>query len=190
MAQDRLAEANAALVPAIRRGADAGGGAPKRRVDAASQNGSAADPCLDTPVSGATGAGGYTKRGMLVAGLALAAAPTFAGINSHAAKKSPDVELLALCARLRDMQAEWQRLYDATSDEDELTTPADFAWQNYSDHVWPLVHSNSFTVPAGVVDYPAQLLTLRATTPEGIQAKATAIDRDRRGSDLLRRTRR
>jgi hypothetical protein len=73
------------------------------------------------------------------------------------------------------MQAEWQRLYDATSGEDELTTAADFAWQDYSDHVWPLVHSNSFTAPAGGVDYPAQLLTLRATTPEGIQTKAAAI---------------
>ena len=44
-----------------------------------------------------------------------------------------DADLFALCAQLEDMRAEWQRLYDATSDADELTTPADHAWQAYSD---------------------------------------------------------
>ena len=116
-----------------------------------------------------------TRRAILGAGLSLAATSASAGVNLHRAKKSPDADLLTLCATLEKMRAEWQRLYDATSEEDELTTPADFAWRNYSDHVWPLVHSNSFTAPAGVVDYPAKLLTLRATTPEGIQAKAAAI---------------
>jgi hypothetical protein len=73
------------------------------------------------------------------------------------------------------MQAEWQRLYDATSDEEELTTPADFAWREYSDVVWPLVHSKSCSVPLDVEDVPAQLLKLRATTREGLRAKAAAI---------------
>jgi hypothetical protein len=93
------------------------------------------------------------------------AAKTIEG--AHVAPPSPDAELLAVCARLHQMQAEWQRLYDATSDAAELTTPADYAWQAYSDHVWP----------GGVVAdaLPAQLTTLRATTWAGLQAKAAAI---------------
>jgi hypothetical protein len=89
MAQDRLAEANAAFALPVRRDADAGGSAPKRRVDAASRKCVAANPCLDTPAYGLAGAGRYTKRGMLAVGLSLAVAPAFTGINSHAAKKSP-----------------------------------------------------------------------------------------------------
>ena len=56
-------------------------------------------------------------------------------ITSHGANKHPDAALFALCAQMEQMQVEWQRLYDATSDEDDLTTPADFAWQAYSDTV-------------------------------------------------------
>ena len=94
-----------------------------------------------------------------------------ASTNRHRAYKHSDAALLALCAQLEEMQTEWQRLYDATSDEDEITTAADRAWQDYSDHVWPLVHSNS----AGAFDLPAKLLAMPATTPEGVRAKAAAV---------------
>ena len=50
-----------------------------------------------------------------------------------------DAEVLDLCTRLRAMQAEWQRLYDATSEEAGPTTPADHAWSEYSNMVWPAV---------------------------------------------------
>jgi hypothetical protein len=90
----------------------------------------------------------------------------------------PDTELLALCAQLEEMRDEWQRLYDATSDEDAITTPADRAWQEYSNHVWPLVYGNSFTAPPGVVDVPARLLTLRATPPRGPTRQGRGDPRD------------
>ena len=85
----------------------------------------------------------------------------------------PDAVLLALCAQLEEMQTEWQRLYDATSDEDELTTAADHAWQAYSDDVWP----RTALQPKGssTWDAPALLLTHAATTLKGLQAKAAAI---------------
>ena len=84
-----------------------------------------------------------------------------------------DAALLALCAQLEDMRAEWQRLYDATSDADELTTPADHAWRAYSDDVWPhtALQPKGSTAP----DVPALLLTHPATTLEGLQAKSAAI---------------
>ena len=84
----------------------------------------------------------------------------------------PDAELLAVCLRLSRMQAEWQRLYDLTSEEEKLTTPADFAWQAYSDDIWP---RGSFCRDNLTPDVPALLLTHPATTPEGVRAKAAAI---------------
>ena len=107
---------------------------------------------------------------------ALLAAPLGALVGANGAPSlapHPDAALLALCARLTDMQAEWQRLYDATSDEPELTTPADYAWQAYSDDVWPrtaLQRRDSATP-----DVPGLLLTHSATTLEGLQAKAAAL---------------
>lgn len=70
------------------------------------------------------------------------------------------------------MQAEWRRLYDLTSEEPELKTPADFAWQAYSDDTWPRVASFNDN-PA--LDVPAELLRLYATTPDGLRAKAAAV---------------
>ncbi|MGI4797620.1 MAG: hypothetical protein ACRYG8_26960 [Janthinobacterium lividum] len=89
----------------------------------------------------------------------------------------PDAELLALCHRLQDMQAEWQRLYDATSDEPRLTTTADHAWDDYTNHVWPGIRiaSSIFHKQPHPDDQPGQLLRLPATTPEGQAAKAAAI---------------
>ena len=49
----------------------------------------------------------------------------------------PDRALLDLCDWLTLLQEEWQRLYEATSNADELTTAVDHAWQDYSDNVWP-----------------------------------------------------
>ncbi|MGI4796951.1 MAG: hypothetical protein ACRYG8_23445 [Janthinobacterium lividum] len=89
-----------------------------------------------------------------------------------------DAELLAVCVRLGEMQAEWQQLYDATSDAPELTTPADHAWQGYSDDVWPGVRRAVIAggrKPRDPVDLPARLHDLPATTPEGRAAKAAAI---------------
>ena len=96
-----------------------------------------------------------------------------ARIRAELARRSPDAALLALCARLAEMQAEWQRLYDATSDKEEITTAADRAWQQYSDDVWP----RTALQPRGsnTPDVPALLMTQRATTREGLAAKAAAI---------------
>lgn len=89
----------------------------------------------------------------------------------------PDAELLALCHRLREMQAEWQRLYDATSDEPRLTTAADHAWDDYSNHVWPGIRiaSRIFHAQPHPDDQPGRLLRIRAATTEGQAAKAVAI---------------
>ncbi len=78
-----------------------------------------------------------TRRDMLAFTAGAVAARTILPIAARAKTGSPDAALLARCAQLEEMQDEWQRLYDATSDEDELTTPADHAWQAYSDDVWP-----------------------------------------------------
>ena len=87
-----------------------------------------------------------------------------------------DAALFALCAQLEDMQAEWQRLYDLTSEEDELTTPADHAWQAYSDNTWPGLCLSPWTSKGrNPADLPAQLVDLPATTPAGLQAKAAAV---------------
>ncbi|MGI4945582.1 MAG: hypothetical protein ACRYHQ_34305 [Janthinobacterium lividum] len=91
---------------------------------------------------------------------------------------SADAELLMLCARLDELRAEWQRLYDATSDLPELTTPADHAWQDYSDNAWPgvaLAVIAGGSKPRDPADLPARLHDLLATTPEGRAAKAAAI---------------
>ena len=88
----------------------------------------------------------------------------------------PDADLLALCVRLSEMQAEWQRLYDATSDEPRLTTPADHAWNDYSNMVWPCVMLSVWDDrPLHPDDVPGRLRLLRAKTPEGQTAKATAL---------------
>ena len=111
-----------------------------------------------------------TRRTLLVGAAAtlVVAADGTPNIAPH-----PDCELLDLCTQLTGMQAEWQRLYDATSDCDDLTTPADHAWQRYSEDVWPRV---GFQPCEGATpDLPARLLTLPATTPDGLQAKAAAI---------------
>jgi hypothetical protein len=84
----------------------------------------------------------------------------------------PDADLLALCGRLEEMQAEWQRLYDATSD-DNSGTPADKAFEAYSDDVWP----RTALQPLGntAIDWPGKLVDLHATTPHGLRAKAMAV---------------
>jgi len=101
-----------------------------------------------------------------------------AELANRDAPEVPDAELLALCVRLGEMQAEWQRLYDATSDAPDLTTPADHAWQDYSHNVWPSVRRAVIfggSKPRDPADLPARLHDLPATTPEGREAKAAAI---------------
>ena len=88
----------------------------------------------------------------------------------------PDTALLALCASLAAMQAEWQHLYDATSDSGPLTTAVDHAWRAYSDDVWPGVRLAAWNDKLPHPDdVPGRLRTLRATTSEGKVAKARAI---------------
>ena len=88
----------------------------------------------------------------------------------------PDADLLALCAQLADMQAEWQRLYDATSDEPDLVTDADREWSHYSNRVWPGVEISTWNDrPLHPYDVPGRLRFLRATTVAGKAAKAAAI---------------
>ena len=82
-----------------------------------------------------------------------------------------DAELLDVCAKLRERQAEWQRLWAAVSEDSDGKSPEDRALDDYSERVWPgtrvrKVHDE---------DLPAQLLNLCATTPEGRAAKAAAI---------------
>jgi hypothetical protein len=79
------------------------------------------------------------------------------------------------------MQAEWQRLHDATSDEEDLTTPSDHAWQAYSEDVWP----RTALQPKGCTtqDVPALLLTHPATALEGLR-QGSRRPRDGRGGQL------
>ena len=117
-----------------------------------------------------------TRRALLTV---IAVAPVqlkWTGSQSGGALRNPDAALLALCAQLEEMQAEWQRLYDATSDEADLTTPADFAWQAYSDTVWPGLNFTTWRREGrDPADEPGCLLDLPATTPAGLQAKAAAV---------------
>jgi hypothetical protein len=84
----------------------------------------------------------------------------------------PDAALLALCSRLAGMQAEWQRLHAATSD-DGPWTEADEAWLRYASTTWPGVGPERPEHQGE--DVPGQLLLHRAATPEGMAAKASAI---------------
>ena len=58
-----------------------------------------------------------TRRDMLAFTAGAVVARTILPIAARAETHSSDAALLALCAQLEQMQAEWQRLYDATSDE-------------------------------------------------------------------------
>ncbi len=85
----------------------------------------------------------------------------------------PDAALLSLCAQLRDMQAEWQRLYDLTPD-DGARTSADEVWERYASHVWPGVGPvGPWLAPDE--DVPGRLLLHHPSTLEGLAAKAAAI---------------
>ena len=86
----------------------------------------------------------------------------------------PDAALLALCARIDVMRAEWQRLWWLTSNGPALETEADRAWQDYSDTIWPGIGLSDWNrIEPG--DAVGELRTLCATTPEGLKAKARAI---------------
>ena len=87
-----------------------------------------------------------------------------------------DADLLALCARLRGLQAEWQRLCDATSDVPGGDgSPADLIFEFYSNWVWPgaCLPDAQRLMPG--TDPVRLLLDLPATTPDGLQAKAAAV---------------
>ncbi len=114
-----------------------------------------------------------TRRALLAAaaGVLVVGADGASSLAPH-----PDAALLVLCARLEEMQAEWQRLYDLTSEEDELTTAADHAWQTYSAELWPGLRLSPWSREGrDPVDIPGRLVDLPATTSEGLRAKAAAV---------------
>lgn len=83
----------------------------------------------------------------------------------------PDAALLILCDELRILQEEWQRLWDATPEEGEAG-PADLAWRDYSENIWPGV-CLAYAVRE---DDPVRgLITMQVTTLEGMRARAAAI---------------
>ena len=120
-----------------------------------------------------------SRRALLVA----TAGALVAGSAKPGAAVHPDVDLLALCARLAAMQAEWHRLWHFTGEDwgldDPPLTPADNEWLAYNDHVWLGI---SLASGAGIGAYTrhpddllGQLQDLHPTTLEGLRAKAAAI---------------
>lgn len=92
-------------------------------------------------------------------------------IESDQIVAHPDAALLILCGDLRTLQEEWQRLWAATPEVGE-PGPADAAWRVYSDHVWPGVSRQGAD---SVSDPVRALIATKATTLEGMRAKAAAI---------------
>jgi hypothetical protein len=87
----------------------------------------------------------------------------------------PDGELLALCDALAALQAGWQVLWEATPDEPNAG-PEDQAFDTFAKFTWPGTRIADLAPgDASGIDLPALLLTLPATTPEGLQAKAAAV---------------
>jgi len=87
----------------------------------------------------------------------------------------PDAELLAVCARLADQQAEWQEVWAATPDAPD-GGHADVALDEFSQNVWPGYRcADPVRGDDTATDLPARLLTLPATIAEGLQAKAAAV---------------
>jgi len=87
----------------------------------------------------------------------------------------PDADLLAVCARLADHQAQWQSLWAATPDQPD-SGPQDTAFDEFSQNVWPGYRcADPIRGDDTATDLPALLLTLPATTAEGLQAKAAAV---------------
>ena len=84
----------------------------------------------------------------------------------------PDAALLILCGKLRTLQEQWQRLWAATPEVGE-PGPADAAWRDYSDHVWPGVSRQGVDCASDPV---RGLIAIKATTLEGMRAKAAAIN--------------
>jgi len=82
-----------------------------------------------------------------------------------------DAALLILCNKLRGLREEWQRLWEATP-ENGADGPADMAWRDYSKSVWP----GGCRLDANLEqDLVRGLIAMRATTLEGMRAKAAAI---------------
>ena len=87
-----------------------------------------------------------------------------------------DADLLVLCAQLRVLQVEWQRLWNATSGTpDSEESPADLILDRYTAWVWPAVRLSDVSGLTLAADPVRMLLDLPATTPEGLQAKAAAV---------------
>jgi hypothetical protein len=88
---------------------------------------------------------------------------------------SADAELLAVCDELAALQVEWQTVWAATPDDPD-GGPEDIAFDTFSSFTWPGTRiADPALDSAPVADLPALLLTLPATTPEGLQAKAAAV---------------
>jgi hypothetical protein len=84
-------------------------------------------------------------------------------------------ELLSVCARLADLQAQWQGYWAATPDEPN-GGPDDIVFKSFSTWNWPGVRLGDWAhEDSSVIDLPALLLTLPATTTEELRAKAAAV---------------
>ena len=86
-----------------------------------------------------------------------------------------DADLLGLCAQLRVLQLRWQRLWDAALGSPDGDGPADLLLDRYTAWVWPGTELADVAGLAPAADPVRSLLTLPATTPEGLQAKAAAV---------------
>lgn len=84
----------------------------------------------------------------------------------------PDAALLILCGELRVLQEEWQRLWSVTAETLDATSPAELAFDDYAEHVWPGLR---LADEQSDQDLVRQLGAIRATTLEGMRAKAAAI---------------
>ena len=86
-----------------------------------------------------------------------------------------DAELLTVCASLADQQAQWQTLWAATPDEPD-GGPVDLAFDTFTEFTWPGTRiADRLLGNPSAIDLPARLLTLPATTQEGLVAKAAAV---------------
>jgi len=93
----------------------------------------------------------------------------------HPSSCSANAELLAVCARLADHRAQWQSRWAATPDVPD-GGPQDTAFDEFSQNVWPGYRcADPVRGDDTATDLPALLLTLPATTAEGLQAKAAAV---------------
>jgi hypothetical protein len=116
-----------------------------------------------------------TRRNLLASAVCAMGAGTMLPLAAKAVGPHPDADLLALCSQLASLQAEWQCLWGLTT-ADGSKVEADRALEAYSHDVWSGLGASQCDI--GTLcdgDLPRQLYYHRATTPDGLRAKAAAI---------------